>query len=575
LKKLLKYLKPYTKYAVLAPSLLMIEVFLELQQPRLMGNIVDLGIARGDMSFVITTAIKMIIISFAMSAGGVSSIFFSSRVSQSFGADVRNSLFEKIQSFSFSDIDKFKTSSLITRLTNDVTQVQLMVLMGLRMMFRAPLLAFGGFFMAARLNLKLSLVLAIALPILAAAVTFFIYKSFPLFRKVQKKLDRINLIMRENLSGIRVVKAFVRFDYEQKRFDSANSDYTQIGIKAGSLLALSMPAMIIIMNFTVVAVLWYGGFLAQSGEIEVGKIIAFINYSTQILFSFMMLGFLFINISRAYVSAGRINEVLETESTMQSPQNAITKEISNGVIEFKNVSFKYNKADKNSQLKNINLKIAAGETVAILGETGSGKTTLVNLIPRLYDVSSGQVLIDGVDVKDYDIETLRSFVGMVPQDTVLFTGTIADNIKWGNPNAQDDEIKNASSISQASEFLDAIPDGYDTIVGQRGVGLSGGQRQRVAIARAIAKNPKILIFDDSTSAVDVVTEAKIQQNLKEQLSTRTFIIVAQRISSALDSDRIIVLKDGEIAEQGTHSELIAKNGIYTDIYKSQLGTEGI
>jgi len=574
-KKLFKFLKPYIAHIILAPSFLLIEVLLELQQPRLMGSIVDLGIKRGDLHFVLITGLKMVGFALIMSVGGIGCIFFSSRASGGFGADLRNELFKKIQSFSFSDIDKFKSASLITRLTNDVTQVQHLVLMGLRMMIRAPLLAFGGFFMAARLNLKLSIILAIALPVLAALILWFVQKSFPLFKLVQQKLDRINLVLRENLGGIRVIKAFVRFDYEKKRFDGANKDLTDVGIKAGSVLALSMPAMVIVMNFTVVAVLWYGGILASAGEIEVGKIIAFINYASQILFSFMMLGFMFVFISRAYASAVRINEVLDVESSMQNKSDAKKVKIKKGVIEFKNVSFKYDANSGKKQLDNVNLKINGGETVAIMGETGSGKTTLINLIPRLYDVSSGQVLIDGVDVRDYDMATLRSCIGIVPQDTVLFTGTIASNIRWGNQEASDAEIKQYAEISQADEFLSVFPEGYNTEIGQYGAGLSGGQKQRIAIARAIAKKPKILILDDSTSAVDIITEAKISQGFRKTLTDCTLILIAQRVSTALDADRIIILKNGAIAEEGTHKQLIALNGIYADIYKSQLGTEGL
>jgi ATP-binding cassette subfamily B protein len=576
--KLLKYLKPYLKYAVAAPLFLFVEVILELQQPRLMGDIVDIGILSRDMDFVFATGLKMIAFALIMSAGGLGCMYFSSKTSQLFGKDIRDAMFENIQTFSFSDIDKFQTASLVTRLTNDVTQIQQLVMMGLRMMIRAPLLATGGFLMAARLNLKLSAVLAAALLILTFFIVIIMRSAFPLFSMIQQKLDKVNSVMRENLSGIRVIKAFVRSDYEKKRFASANNELTNAGIKAGNIMALTFPIMIIVMNFTTVAVLWLGGYLAGAGEIEVGKILAFINYTTQILFSFLMLAFMFVFISRAYASVARINDVLSYKSSMQNPENPVKDEITEGCIEFKNVFFKYNDGDKDDdkyELRGINLKIKPGETIAILGETGSGKSTLVNLIPRLYDATSGQVLIDGRDVRSYDIETLRAGIGVVPQDTVLFSGTVAENIRWGNPDAREDEIKQYAQISQASEFLDTLPGGYNTVIGQRGIGLSGGQRQRIAIARAIIKKPKILILDDSTSAVDVMTEVKIQQGFREKLSGCTWVIIAQRISTALDADRIIVLKDGAIAEQGTHSELIAQGGIYYDIYKSQLGTEGI
>lgn len=575
MSKLLKYLKPYLAYVIMAPLFMFFEVVLELQQPRLIGNIVDIGIAQGDLTYVLNTGIKMVGISLLISLGGLGCIYFSARASQFFGTDLRNELFKKIQSFSFTDTDKFQSASLVTRLTNDVTQVQMLVLMSLRMMSRAPMLSIGGLIMAVRLNPKLSAVMAVAIPVLTLLMLIVIRKSFPVFKAVQEKLDRVNSIMRENLSGVRVIKAFVRFDYEKKRFGAANEDLTQIGIKAGRIIGISFPIMTILMNFTIIAILWYGGFLANSGELEVGKIIAFINYATQILFSFMMMSFGFIFISRAQASTVRINEVLDNQSDMKNPENPITKSIENGLIEFKNVSFQYSSKDKEPEIKNINLTIKPGETVAILGETGSGKTTLVNLIPRLYDVTEGQVLVDGTDVRDYDTEALRSGIGVVLQDSVLFSGSVLDNIKWGNSDAGEADVKEAADISQASEFLDVMPDGYGTVVGQRGVGLSGGQKQRIAIARAIIKKPKILILDDSTSAVDVMTEVKIQRRLRESLRRCTCVIIAQRISTALDADRIIVMKDGAIAQQGTHSELISQQGIYLDIYKSQLGTEGL
>ncbi len=573
MKKLLRFLKPYMWYVIAAPLFMVMEVAFELQQPRLMSQIVDIGIKNSDMSYVWITGTKMIAVALLISLGGIGCGYFSSKAGQWFATDLRNEMFTKIQSFSFADIDKFKSASLITRLTNDVTAVQMMVMMGLRIMVRAPLVSVGGFIMAASINPKLSVVLALSLPLLFVVIVLVIRSSFPLFKVVQEKLDRVNAVMRENLSGVRVIKAFVRADYEKKRFDDANDDLTQMGVTAGRITAVGMPVMRMIMNVTIIGILWYGGFLAKAGDIEVGKIIAYINYATQIMFSFMMLAFLFVFVSRAYASAARINEVLDTVPSMKDAENPATKPIENGVIQFKNVSFSYN--GSNEELKNIDLTIHQGETVAILGETGSGKTTLVSLIPRLYDVSEGQVLIDSTDVRDYDIRVLRRDIGVVLQDTVLFTGSVADNIRWGNQSADDMQIREAAMLSQASEFLEQIPDGYDTMVGQRGVGLSGGQKQRVAIARAVIKQPKILIMDDSTSAVDVMTEVKIQQAFREKLAGCTNVIIAQRISTALDADRIIVLKDGQIAQQGTHEELIRQEGIYLEIYRSQLGTEGI
>ncbi|MDD3766605.1 MAG: ABC transporter ATP-binding protein [Eubacteriales bacterium] len=575
MRNLLKYLKPYKLYVILAPLSMLVEVLFEIQIPRLMGRIVDIGIQTGDISYVFVTGAKMLGFAAVMSFGGMGCIYFASKASQNFGADLRYDLFKKIQSFSFSDIDHFRPASLITRLTNDVIQVQNLVLTGLRMMTRSPLISIGGFIMAASINLKLSLILAVTLPILVGLILFIIKKSFPLFSLLQRKLDNVNSIMRENLSGIRVIKAFVRSDYEKKRFEKANAELTQVGISSGKILASSMPVIMIVMNLAVVGILWYGGFLTSTKELEVGQIIAFINYTTQILHSFMMIGFMFIAVSRAKVSSERINEVLVAKVDMSMPENPYKNPIKEGKIEFKNVSFRYKTGNKEYNLSNINLTISPGERIAILGETGSGKSTLVSLIPRLYDAVQGQVLIDGVDVRDYDLDVLRSGIGIVLQDTILFSGTVEENIKWGDDNADEKKVREAAEISQASEFLDAIPEGLKKTVGQRGVGLSGGQRQRVAIARAVIKQPKILILDDSTSAVDVMTEAKIQKGLKKKLGSATTITIAQRISTALDADRIIVMKDGKIAEEGTHKELIELGGIYLEIYKSQLGTEGL
>ena len=575
MKKLLKYLKPYLVAVTLAPLFMLGEVIIDIIQPSLMASIVDVGIKNGDISYVAFTGLKMLGLTVLGVIGGFGCVYFSSIASQYFGADLRQEMYKKIQTFSFADLDKFKSASLVTRLTNDITQVQQLVLMGLRMMVRAPLLCIGGFIMAMRLNLKLSLTLAVALPLLVLSLVFVLRKAFPLFSIVQKKLDRVNTIMQENLSGVRVVKAFVRSTFEKQRFGGANEDLAEISIKANRIIAIAMPILTLVMNFTVVAVLWYGGFLANSGEIEVGKIIAFINYTTQILFSIMMLTMMLVFVSRAEASAVRISEVLETESDIQSPNEVVKNGISNGVVEFKNVTFKYNEGEAEPELTGINLTIKQGETVAILGETGAGKTTLVNLIPRLYDVTDGAVLIDGVDVRKFDLEALRGEISVVLHDTILFSGTIAENIRWGKEDATDDEIAEAAEIAQASEFIDVMPNKYETVVGQRGVGLSGGQKQRVAIARAIIRKPKILILDDSTSAVDVMTEAQIQKYFREKLRDTTCIIIAQRISTALDADRILVMKEGKIVEEGTHEVLIKKDGIYTEIYKSQLGTEGL
>ena len=574
MKKLLSYLKPYWKAALLAPILMLIEVICDLSQPTLLARIVDNGVAKSNLPYILNTGVLMLGIALIGMAGGMGCSVASSIASQNFGASLRSAVFKKIQLLSPLNIDRFKTSSLVTRLTNDITQLQTVVLMSLRIMVRAPLLFIGGIIMAVSLNARLALILTVSIPLLAAVIYYRMKKSTPLFSYMQEKLDRVNAVIRENLSGIRLIKAFVRADHEKKRFATANDELMYATLRAFNLVITMMPIVMLIMNFSIVAVLWFGGWDIDRGNMEVGEIIAFVNYITQILFSLMMIGNILLFVSRASASAERVNEVLDTDIDIKNADNPDFTPLSSGEVAFENVSFGYS-GDKNQLvLKEISFHAPSGKTIAILGSTGSGKSTLVNLIPRFYDVTSGQVTVDKRDVRSMDLATLRSGMGIVPQDTILFSGTIKDNIRWGKEDATDEEIIEAARVAQAHEFIMSFPEGYDTQLGQRGVNLSGGQKQRIAIARAIIKKPPILILDDSTSAVDVVTEQRIQKALKEFIRGSTIFIIAQRISSVMDADKILVLNEGRIEAEGTHEELLKSSPLYQDIYNSQLG-EGV
>ncbi|HHV81426.1 TPA: ABC transporter ATP-binding protein [bacterium] len=574
MKRLLVYLKPYWKMVILAPLLMVIEVVCDLSQPTLLAKIVDDGIAKGDIDLIIRTGLLMVGVAFIGMIGGVGCTIASSIASQGFGADLRSAVFRKIQSFSFSNLDRFKPSTLITRLTNDITQLQQLVLMSLRIVVRAPLLFLGGILMAVSINSRLSTILFIAIPLQIIAFLYLMKKGFPLFTIMQQKIDRVNAVIRENLAGIRVVKAFVREDMEKSRFNSANEDLMNTSIRAFMPIITLMPFIMLVMNLSVVAVLWFGGLLVARENMHVGEIMAFINYLTQILFSLMMIGNIFIFISRASASAKRVSEVLDTEVDIENPANPDTNPITEGEVIFEDVSFSYDGTGEDPVLEDVSFTAYPGETVAIIGTTGSGKSTLVSLIPRLYDVTRGRILIDGRDVREIDIDILRSSISIVLQETILFSGTIKENILWGNEFATDEEVIEIAKIAQAHDFIMSFPDGYDTQIGQRGVDLSGGQKQRIAIARALIKKPVILILDDCTSAVDLATERRILRGLKS-ISRCTTFIIAQRISTVMNADKILVLDDGRLIAQGTHSELLVTCPIYQDIYKSQIGEEAV
>jgi ATP-binding cassette subfamily B protein len=571
--KLLKYLKGSYAFAIAAPLFMLLEVMMDLQQPALMAKIIDVGVGQGDSRYILETGLKMMLVAIIGWIGGAGCCVLSSFAAMGHGTRLRQSLFDKIQTFSFAEIDKLKTSSLITRLTNDVTQVQNTVLMLLRIMVRAPLLVIGGIIMAWTISPGLTLIFAVAMPVLVFFVVLIVRKSFPLFLKMQQKIDRVNTVMRENLLGVRVVKAFAGHDQEKERFKIANEDLVLWSTKAQKINVLLWPLVTLVLNASIIALLWFGGNLVMTGALSTGDIMAFMNYLTQILMSLMMVIMLIINFSRAKVSADRINEVLETETSVRDPEQPV--EVTGFDVEFRKVCFGYNPSEEDYVLKNISFQASPGETVGIIGGTGSGKSSLIGLIPRLYDAVEGTVLIGGNDVRQLSMESLRENIGVVMQESVLFSGTIEENLRWGNENADGQAVEKAVLDAQAYEFVSALEDKYGSTVEQRGKNFSGGQKQRLSLARTFLKEPKILILDDSTSAVDMATEAKIQNTLGERRGDAVVFIIAQRISAIREADKIIVLDEGEISDIGTHSELIRRNEIYRSIVTSQLGEEAI
>ena len=556
--------------AILAPLVMILEVAMDLLQPTLLSNIIDIGVANHDLNYVLITGLKMIIAAIVGLFAGAGCSFLAAIAAIKLAQEVRQGLFDKIQTLSFLELDKLKTSSLITRLTNDVTQIQQMTNMLLRMMVRAPSTAIGGLVMAIILSKELSKIFVVAIPIILIVVMIILKKSFPLFKKMQQKIDNINLVMRESILGIKIIKALVIEDKQKDRFNDANEELTMASIKSQSMNLLLLPISTFIMNLTVVSVLWFGGNMFVSGNIEIGKIMAFINYLLQIMASIMMVINCMIMFSRAQVSAARINEVLDTKTSIENKENC--EEVKSFDIEFKNVFFKYNDHSDNV-LEDISVKIKEGEKVGIIGSTGCGKTSFVNLIPRLYDATSGEILIGGVNVKNINIKQLREDVAIVLQESILFSGDIKSNLKLGNKNASEEELISASKDSQAYEFIMNKDNKFDEVVEQRGKNLSGGQKQRLSIGRTLIKNPKIFIMDDSSSALDMATEAKLQTSIRNRMKDNTVLIIAQRISAVMDLDKIIVMDDGKISAMGSHKELLERSEIYRSIAVSQLGEE--
>lgn len=574
MKRYMKYIKPYAAAFILAPLCMLTEVFGEIMLPKLMSMIVNRGVAQRDLSYIIGVGAVMVVFSMLMALGGVGGAYFSSKASICFTSDLRAELFAKVQKFSFKNIDQFSTGSLVTRLTNDIQQIQNVTMMGLRMMFRAPGMLIGALIMAFIMNKRLAFVILIVIPFLALAIAGILKTAFPRFTQMQKKLDRLNSGIQEALTNVRVIKSFVREDYEKERFTGMNRDLKESSLSAMNIVIMTMPVMMLAMNITTLAVVWYGGNIIIAGDMAVGDLTAFTTYIVQILMSLMMLSMVLLQSSRAMASVRRINEVMDTVVDL-TDENASRKEllVSRGKVEFRDVSFSYHKDAGEKVLKQISFSVEPGQTLGIIGATGSGKTTLVQLIPRLYDVSEGSVLVDGVDVREYALENLREGVGMVLQKNVLFSGTIEENLQWGRENATEKDLREAAESAQADGFIMAFAEGYQKDLGQGGVNVSGGQKQRLCIARALLKRPKILILDDSTSAVDTATEARIRECFATALKSTTKIIIAQRISSVEEADKILVLDEGRIIGVGSHKELMEQCQAYQEIYYSQRDRE--
>ncbi|WP_291580185.1 ABC transporter ATP-binding protein [Clostridium sp. UBA6640] len=570
--KLFKFLKPYAASIAVILILVFFQSLSELYLPTLMSNIVNTGIVNGDTNYIFKIGGFMLLVAAGGTICTILASFLSSKVATGFSKDLRGKVFSRVESYSLQEFDKIGASSLITRTTNDITQIQQVLVMMLRMMISAPMMCIGGIIMAVSKDAKLSLVIIVVMPILAIAIGIIGKKGMPLFKMMQLKIDKLNLVLRENLTGIRVIRAFNRIDHEKKRFDKANLDLTNTAIKVNKIMAALMPIMMVVLNFTTIAVVWFGGIRIDNGGMQVGDLMAFIQYVMQIMFSLIMVSMMFILIPRASASAVRINEVLDTVSEINDGDNTKSSNSKKGYIEFKDVTFNYPGAET-SVLSNISFSAKPGETTAIIGGTGSGKSTLISLIPRFYDVSSGSILVNDIDIREMTQEDLRLKVGFVPQKAVLFTGTIADNIRYGKEDASDSEVKHAAEIAQASDFISNMKDGFESVISQGGTNVSGGQKQRLSIARALVRRPEIYVFDDSFSALDFKTDAKLRTALKKETGKSTVIIVAQRVSTVMDADRIIVLDDGQIAGIGNHKELLNNCDVYREIVSSQLSEE--
>ena len=573
-KRYFKYMKPYLVYFIFGPILMLTEVLGEVLLPYFMALVIKNGIGTGNKGYVAGMGVLMIGTAMLMMCGGVGGGYFSTKASNGMAYLLRKDIYRKVQEFSFANIDQFSTGSLVTRLTNDITQLQNVVRMAMIMLLRAPGMLIGAIIMALSINKELAAVILVVIPFLALALFALIKTAFPRFGLMQKKIDRVNSAIQECLMNIRVVKSFVRGDFEEEKFGKANQDLKDTGMSAFKVVIFNMPIMSLAMNVTTLAVVWFGGKQIMTGEMNVADLTAFTTYIVQILMSLMMLAMVLLQSSRALASTARINEVLDTKVDL-SDEKAKRKDaiVTEGRVEFKNVSFRYYKNREETVLEHINFTAEPGEIIGIIGSTGSGKTSMVQLIPRLYDVDEGEVLVDGINVKDYSLHNLRNGVGMVLQKNVLFSGTINENLKWGDEEADDKTIRNACKNAQADQFIKGFTDGYETSLGQGGVNVSGGQKQRLCIARALLKRPKILILDDSTSAVDTATEAKIREAFSTSLKDTTKFIIAQRISSVIDADKIIVLDDGVIAGIGTNDELLKSCTAYQEIYYSQMDKE--
>lgn len=579
MKKLARYMKPYMFYFMMAPIFKAVEAFAELLQPRIMTTTIDMGVVAGNMGVIWHNGLLMLGVAIMGILGGAGASWFAARSSQGFAAGLREAVFRKVQSFSFSDLDRFSTGSLITRLTNDILQLETTSLMMQRIMVRAPLLCIGAIVMTMTIDARVAWILLLMVLVLLGLLLVIMSRAFPLFGQVQQRLDAVNCSMQENLSGMRTVKSFVRADYEVERFDAVNERLYSIAVAAGRTMAASQPLVLLGMNLATLLILWKGGQLVSGREMQIGQLMAILQYASQIIFSLSMLGFLLINLVRAQASAHRVIEVLDVEPSISDSRAdsslSMDPRVAHGEVEFRNVSFSYPGAGGTPVLSEVSFHLAPGETLGILGGTGAGKSTLAYLIPRLYDTTCGQVLIDGLDVREYGLDELRKGVGMVLQDAVLFSGTIRENLQWGAPDASKESLERASEAAQAVEFILKMPQGYDSVIGQRGAGLSGGQCQRLSIARALVKDPPILIFDDATSAVDFRTEVLMRQALSRQRQGKTSIIIAQRVTSVMHADRILILENGRISAMGSHRELLECSPAYQELCQLQLGMEAM
>ncbi len=578
LKRYKKYITPYLSAFVIGPLMMLTEVAGEVMLPKFMSMIINNGVADRNLAYIGKMGALMVLTVLFMAVGGILGAYFSAKASISFTSDMRNDLFRKVQQFSFENIDGYSTGSLVTRLTNDVQQVQNVLMMGLRMALRAPGMFLGALIMAFMMNRQLAVIILIVIPLLLAAIILILKTAFPRFGEMQRRLDRLNSGIQESLTNVRVVKSFVREAHEIEKFSRLNRDLKESSLRALRIVITTMPVMMFAMNVTTLAVVWYGGNIIIAGKMPVGDLTAFTTYIVQILMSLMMLSMVFLQSSRASASMKRINEIFDTEIGLND-DNAKNKDkkVTEGRVEFKNVSFGYSGENgrKDLVLEGISFTAEPGQTIGIIGSTGSGKTSLVQLIPRLYDVTGGEVLVDGVNVKEYSLKHLREGVGMVLQKNILFSGTIEENLRWGNEDAPMEDVIRFSESAQADPFVKTFKNGYGTEMGQGGVNVSGGQKQRLCIARALLKRPKILILDDSTSAVDTATEAKIRESLYHDLKDTTKIIIAQRISSVQEADQILVLEDGKIIGHGTHEELLKTCETYSEIYTTQIGNQSI
>lgn len=570
MKKLFRFLKPYWFFALISPLMMMGEVFADLLQPKLMSGIVDKGLQNGDMGYVVRTGVIMLAIVLAGGFFGVFCAYSAATAAQGFGRDLRIHIYRRVMSLSIEQTDDFTTGSLVTRMTNDIAMVVEFVEMLLRMCVRAPMFLIGGAAMMLTLDLSFGAVLLCAMPVLLLMVVVILMRATPLYAVLQKKLDKVNSVVQENVAGARVVKAYGQEEYEIRRFGGVNRELRQTNFRVLRLMALFGPVMTLVMNFAVIAIIYIGGFQVsiENAGMSTGSVMAAITYVTQILFSIMMVSMVFQSVSRAMASASRISEIMEAEPVITGGKE--TEGRGDLAAEFCGVSFRYPGTQGEPVLKDINLKIRKGEMLAIIGATGCGKTSLVNLLPRFYDATEGTVYIDGVDVREYDLAALRKNIGYVMQKSELFSDTVANNIRWGNPEADDDEVTEAAQTAQAAGFIEGFSERYDTFIAEKGASLSGGQKQRISIARAMLRKPELLILDDSTSALDLVTEGKLQRALKEKLSGTTIIMIAQRIASVRQADRIAVLEEGTILHCGTHEELLESSPTYRDIYDSQM-----